>query len=107
MASNPLAPDHLFAHVEDADYFHVPGILVPPAWHGHVPIPQPFQLETPLIAANTGDPLIDRTIQPLDLKITKFMVLEVVAAVLVAALFIGLARRIRGGERFWCVWKDC
>ena len=105
MASDPLAPSHLFGHVEDQTDFHVPRALTPEDWHGHIPIPQPFQLETPLISANTGNELIDRTILPLDFKITKFMVLEVVAAVLIAAFLIGLARRIRGGERprgpFW------
>jgi F-type H+-transporting ATPase subunit a len=104
-ASDPLAPTSLFSHVEDATSFHVPRLLTPADWHGHIKIPQPFQLEEPLISANTGIPLIDRTILPLDFKITKFMVIELLVAILIGIFFIILAKSIRGGEqargRFW------
>ena len=99
MASDPLAPPNIFSHVEDATYFHVPRILVPESWHGHINIPQPVKLEEPLLAVNSGNPMLDRSIQPLDFQITKFMVLEVVSAGLIALFFIVLAQRIRGGER--------
>ncbi len=70
--------DHLVGHVMDQTMFELPGGL-------HIQIPQPFEA--------------------LGFTITKFMVLEVVAAVLVAAAFIGLARRIADGQpakgRFW------
>jgi F-type H+-transporting ATPase subunit a len=99
VAHDPLDPSELFGHVEDAKWFHVPRFLAPEGSDGHIHIPQPFQTEEPLFEANTGNALVDRTIQPLDLEITKFMVLEVVAAVIVAVLFIWIAGRMRGGER--------
>ena len=86
---NPLDPGHLFKHVEDSTEFHFP--------YWHVKIPQPFALDEPLIDVNTGNQLIDNTIQPLDLKITKFMVIELVAAILLCIFFIGLAKALRGG----------
>jgi F-type H+-transporting ATPase subunit a len=105
MAKDHLSPANLFSHVEDAEYFHVPRLLVPKDWHGHINIPQPFELEKPLISVDTGDPLIDNNIKPLDFRITKFMVLELVAAVIIAVFFITLARHLRGGNhprgRLW------
>jgi len=88
-SKNPLDPKELFGHVEDSTEFHFP--------YKHVKIPQPFKLEKPLISANTGNALIDRTIGPLDLTITKFMVIELVAAILLCIFFIGLAKALRGG----------
>jgi F-type H+-transporting ATPase subunit a len=88
-SANPLDPTHLFGHVQDSTEIHLP--------YWHVKIPQPFALEEPLISVNTGNELIDRTIQPLDLKITKFMVIELVAAILLCIFFIGLAKALRGG----------
>jgi F-type H+-transporting ATPase subunit a len=103
--SNPLDPQELFGHVEDAPYFHVPQAIAPEGSHGHWNIPQPFQLDEPLIEMNTGNELIDNTIQPLDLKITKFMVLETVIAIVLCIFFVGLARRLKGGVsvkgRWW------
>ncbi|MCA9229957.1 MAG: F0F1 ATP synthase subunit A [Planctomycetales bacterium] len=94
--ADPLAPDHLFGHVEDSPGFHLPRFLAPENSDGHVHLPQPFQLEKPLIEVNTGNELVDKTIQPLDLMITKFMVLEVAVAVIIAFCFIGLARGLKG-----------
>ena len=37
-----------------------------------------------------GNSLIDNTIQPLDFKITKFMVIELVVAILICVFFVGL-----------------
>ena len=105
MAKDHLAPSEIFGHVEDATYFHVPRAFVPKDWHGHIAIPQPFKLNTPLISVDTGDPLIDNNIMPLDFKITKFMILEVLTAVIIAVCFIALARHLRGGNpprgRLW------
>lgn len=102
---NPLDPQELFGHVEDATYFHVPQAIAPEGSHGHWNIPQPFQLEEPLVEMHTGNDLIDSTIQPLDLKITKFMVLEAVIAILLCVFFVGLAKRLKGGAsvkgRWW------
>jgi F-type H+-transporting ATPase subunit a len=87
--ANPLDPGHLFGHVEDSTEIHLP--------YWTVKIPQPFQREKPLIAVHTGNKHIDNTIQPLDLKLTKFMVIELVAAILLCVFFIGLAKALRGG----------
>ena len=68
-----------FHHVRDADYFELP-------FHAKIPLPE--------IAG---------------LQVTKFMVLQVVAAVIVFVVFRGLARRIQSGEpakgRFWNFWE--
>jgi F-type H+-transporting ATPase subunit a len=94
---NPLDPKELFGHVEDSTGFHVPRKLAPADTHGHIEIPQPFKQNPPLYTVHTGNALIDKTIQPLDLKITKFMVIELVAAILLCVFFIGLAKALHGG----------
>ena len=79
-----------FHHVRDSVGFDLPG--GPIDSHGHgvgIPdIPLPEFLGVPL---------------------TKFMVLQVVAAVIVFIIFRGLAKRISGGEpvkgRFWNFWE--
>jgi F-type H+-transporting ATPase subunit a len=85
-AHDPFDPAHLFAHVQDADYFEVPRMF-----GGRLQIPQPIQLETPIFAGRGP-------IQPLDFKLTKFMVLEVIAAVLIAGVFIWVASKVSGGK---------
>ena len=97
-AHDPLDSTHLVTHVKDADYFELPHML------GHkAKIPQPFKPKEPLFELKEQP--IEGLIEPLDLKVTKFMVLEVVGAALVAFVFIGLAKRIKGGTpphgRFW------
>lgn len=103
--ANPLDPNELFSHVEDSTSFHVPAFLAPEGSHGHIEIPQPFQLEKPLLEMHTGNELIDKTVQPLDLKLTKFMLIEVGVAVVIFVLFTFLASRLKGGAiargRFW------
>ena len=99
MAGDALSPEHLFEHVQDADYFHLPAALLPEEYHGHLPIGQPFAPEKPLLEVHTGVPLIDQNVEPLDLKITKFMVIEVFVAVILVVIFARLAQRMRGGER--------
>jgi len=72
------------SHVKDADFFHLPN-GTEEGWI--VEIPQPFEA--------IGIPL----------HVTKFMILELVAALLIIAIFVPLARRIITGERprgkFW------
>jgi F-type H+-transporting ATPase subunit a len=102
---DPLDPGHLVAHVKDAEYFEVPrflaarlGVSDELATAGRIPIPQVYE-GRPVVTFGTD------FLEPFDLRITKFMVLEVVAAVLMAALFIGLASKIRNGRlpngRLW------
>jgi F-type H+-transporting ATPase subunit a len=82
MASNPA---ELMSHVKDAKAFHLPngtaeGLLVQ--------IPQPFKA--------IG----------IDFTVTKFMVLELVAALLIILVFVPLAWRIRrGGPPKGRVWN--
>ncbi|MBX9790540.1 MAG: F0F1 ATP synthase subunit A, partial [Pirellulales bacterium] len=68
----------------DSDYFEVPRFI---SSSGHLTIPQPFYSESRKI--ELGGPFA-----PLDLKITKFMVLELIVAVVMAAIFIRLAGKI-------------
>jgi F-type H+-transporting ATPase subunit a len=95
-AHNPLDPTALFSHVEDADYLHLPRKLSPHG-DGHVALPQPLLQDPPILAAHTGNALIDRTIQPLDLKFTKFMAIELAAAIILGLLFVGLGQALKGG----------
>ena len=95
-AENPLDPKVLFSHVEDSTGLHVPRGLTSDG-SGHIEIPQPFAPNKPIVTVHTSSALVNRTIQPLDLKLTKFMVIELVAAILICVFFIGLAKAIRGG----------
>src|ERR1700752_3239340 len=95
-AHNPLDPNELFNHVADSPELHIPRFLTPDG-SGHVEIPQPFKLKTPLFTAHTGKKLIDDNIKPLDFPITKFMVIELVVAILMCIFFVGLAKAIKGG----------
>jgi F-type H+-transporting ATPase subunit a len=79
-APNPLDPNEVFGHVEDATYFHVPQFLAPAGSHGHVEIPQPLAGKLPF-----------------DFKFTKFMVIELVVAILILVFFVTLARALKGG----------
>ena len=86
--------EHLLGHVKDATHFEVPRILVP---SGRIEIPQHgYVREESLIAVDSAR---DRILEPFDLRITKFMVLEVVVAVIVAVVFIRLAGLISNSDR--------
>ena len=75
-------PVEIAKHVKDAYSFELP-------FHTHIPIPQPFQA--------------------LGLRVSKFMVLELAAAVLMLLIFIPLAYRIKAGGpprgRFWNMFE--
>ena len=93
MAHDPLDPAHLIGHVKDATYFELPRSL-----GGKIDIPQVYH----------GEPLISpasNMIEPFNLQITKFMVIEVIAAIVVLLLAIPLANKIAGGRiakgRLW------
>jgi F-type H+-transporting ATPase subunit a len=96
-AHNPLDPNVLFGHVEDSDEIHVPRIMTSESAHGHIKIPQPFKREEPIFQAQTKSALVNRIIQPLDLKITKFMVIEALVAILILIFFVLLGRALKGG----------
>ncbi len=85
---DPFDPVHLFGHVKDADYFEVHHSLDADR---HAEIPQPLMLSDPLIHSRGS-------LEAFDLRLTKFMILEVVAALLIAAIFIWVARRLANGQ---------
>ena len=115
-ATSALDPNELFAHVQDAPDFHVPRFMSPHG-DGLILLPQPFATEKtdaagqpildhhghptyePIWAVHTSSAVLNQTIQPLDLKITKFMVLEAIVALVMCVVFVGLAQRMRGGVR--------
>jgi F-type H+-transporting ATPase subunit a len=100
--ADALDPGHLIGHVKDAEYFELPRTLVE---GGKLRLPQFRPAEEPVYQLQTGVKMLDSLVEPLDLRLTKFMVLEVVAAVLVATLFIWLAGRLSSGRpprgRLW------
>lgn len=87
---------HLIGHVKDAEYFEVPRILG--GADGRISIPQIRDSHESIVKIPDLGPL-NGLIEPLDLRITKFMVLEVVAALLLSVVLIWLAGRMRGGVR--------
>ncbi|WP_425398808.1 F0F1 ATP synthase subunit A [Aeoliella sp.] len=91
---NPLSAEHLFEHVQDQPHLHVPRGL---GHNGHIEIPQPFQTTHPLWEMDSGNPTLDNFFLPFDLQLTKFMLIELGVAIVIAVLFIGLAARIRYG----------
>lgn len=114
--SDALKTEHLFEHVQDAPFFHFPRSFAPET-NGHIFLPQP--LATPKTDASgdvvmnhhthtpeyevawqpaTGMPVLDRSLKPLDFVFTKFMLLELVVAVLLVVVFGLLATRIKSGR---------
>jgi F-type H+-transporting ATPase subunit a len=90
---NPFEKGHLIGHVKDSDYFEVPRAL-----GGKIAIPQLLKTSEPITFPKTGFKPIDDRIEPFDLKITKFMVLELLVAVVLVLLFTRLAARIKKGD---------
>jgi F-type H+-transporting ATPase subunit a len=85
---DPLDPEHLFHHVQDSTYFELPRLL-----GGKLEIPQPLQLADPIIAPNPAVHL-----EAFDLTLTKFMVLQLIAAIALILIFVPFAQRTaRGG----------
>ncbi len=81
-----LNPEHLYEHVMDSNYIELPQFL-----GGKIPIPNPlgFTEEKPLVAYQVGGkPLLTG-------QFTKFMALELVAAVILLIAFVLAARRTK------------
>lgn len=87
---------HLIGHVKDAEYLEVPRALSD--GQGKLYLPQLRDSHDPIISLHTGVPALDDMIEPFDLRVTKFMLLEVVAAVIVIFLFVRLARKMQEGK---------
>lgn len=107
---NPLAPEELFKHAQDAEYFHVPRPFAEEGADGHIYLPQPLaepvpgsdhghgpQYE-PKVELTTGIPVIDKSLLPMDFVLTKFMVIEVLVFLITLLLFGWLASKIKGGK---------
>ena len=106
---NYLSPTELFKHVQDSTDFHFPPTITrfftddeeSDLYHGHVHLPQ----------FNTG--VADGEIRfkspylkPLDGQLTRFMVVELMAAVLIFVVFTAIAQRIkRGGVPKGRLWN--
>jgi F-type H+-transporting ATPase subunit a len=103
-----LNPDHLIGHVQDAYYFETFGLDE----HGdrnrvEIPWISPFTEDRPFIGENgvievKSD---NQFIGPATFQPTKFVVLELIGALIVCAIFIPYARRVSNGDRprgrFW------
>jgi F-type H+-transporting ATPase subunit a len=97
-----LGEDHLINHVQDSTYFEFPKFNFKDTVK--IEIPNPMALfgiseETPIVEEQS-EFLGKISFQP-----TKFVVLELISAILVAVLFITLARKMKSGQpvrgRFW------
>ena len=95
---DPLSAETLMHHVKDADHFLLPRVFSPRT-DGKLYIPQFRDSKDTILEIKTGIPPIDNLIEPFNLQITKFMVLEVVGALILMAVFIPLARRLKSGAR--------
>ena len=90
---------HLMGHVQDAYYFDCPKALgfsfTDEEGHEHNGIPIPnitgFTKETPMIGTAESPIFVGR--------LSKFMVLELVAAILLTLVFVWLGRKIKSGDR--------
>jgi F-type H+-transporting ATPase subunit a len=95
-----LSSDHLIAHVQDQTFFEIPFPPFKEPYHLEIPNPLGFTDAEPMVAVEDNEFLGPVTFQP-----TKFIVLELVAAILVAGMFIALGRKMQSGQpvkgRFW------
>ena len=102
---DPFDAAHLIGHVKDAVYFEVPRAIS----DGKLPVPQIRSNPEPIAEIKVGFEPVDQLFEPLDLRVTKFMVLEVVGAILVVAVFAQLANRTRDGQpprgRLWNLFE--
>lgn len=106
---NPLDPEVLFEHVQDAPYFHVPREFAPEGSDGHIYLPQPFATPIegsdhghgpayePVVELKTGVEVLDKSIMPMDFVLSKFMVIEALVLLISVVLFSWLANQIRQG----------
>ncbi len=108
-----LDPGHLIAHVQDSDHFEMPSFLAGTFDYEakedlNIKIPRmsPWSAEKPLVGeGGTIQFTPNQFIGPIDFQPTKFVILELIGALIVCAVFIPYARRIKNGDRpkgrFW------
>ena len=96
MATDYFDAGHLIGHVKDAEYFEVPQVIG--GEDGKLHIPQ-FRdsLESIVPMPDLGQ--LNDLLEPFNLRITKFMVLEAFAALIMILLFCGLAGYLRNNHR--------
>lgn len=97
MSADYFDAGHLIGHVKDAEYFEVPRMLSDVAGStvpGKLFVPQIRASTESLVPLPNLGPLSD-LIEPLDLHITKFMVIELVGALLLILFFVGLAMHVK------------
>lgn len=96
---NYLSQEHLLGHVQDGSHFEYSGMLLGGSGTKHVDIPQYFQLDKPIFGRD------GEAVEGFDFRVTKFMVIEVAVAIVLVAIFVPLAQRIKSGAaprgRFW------
>lgn len=107
-AHDPFDPGHLIGHVKDSHYLEVPDGLTSKRKIG---IPQiratsPGEYAPqPLWQLHTGNATLDNMVEPLELGITKFMVIEVIVGIIICFLFVRLGQLIHDGTpakgTFW------
>jgi F-type H+-transporting ATPase subunit a len=91
--ADALDSGHLIEHVQDSRYFELPQFL-----GGKVYLPETGPAE-PVWQPRVGIPMIDDLLQPMQLQLTRFMVLEVVAGVIMVVVFVCLANRMGQNDR--------
>ena len=96
MATDYFDAGHLIGHIKDAEYFEVSKVVG--GEDGKLHIPQFRDSLESIVAMPDLGPLND-LLEPLNLRITKFMVLETFAAVLMIVFFCGLANYLRNNDR--------
>jgi F-type H+-transporting ATPase subunit a len=89
-AHDPLAKEHLIGHVKDSEYFELPRFL-----GGKWNIPQLRTSSEPIATFRTGIKAIDDRLEPMALKVTKFMVIELVVAIVLVVVFVRLAGQLK------------
>lgn len=105
-----LSPKELFSHVQDSTDFHFSPTIVRlvtgnSEHDGHFSLPQVGFITGGLQFEGAAGTYV----KPLDLKLTRFMVVELMSAVMVLAVFALVARKLSSGAapkgRFWNLFE--
>ena len=120
-----LSQDHLMGHTQDSDHFSIPSLRIFTkdnengfSFFGHnddsrktITIPQisPWSDESPLMKEPEGE--LQQFLGKITFQPTKFIVLELLAAIFVFFLFLWLAKKIQAGDapkgRIWNALESC
>jgi F-type H+-transporting ATPase subunit a len=97
---DPFDPGHLIGHVKDSHFIEVPDGLTSKRKVGipQIRATQPGEYgPQPVWTLHSGNPTLDDMVEPLELGITKFMVIEVIAGIIICFLFVRLGQLIHDG----------